>query len=531
MVMAITLIFQTGSVAQANSQYDQLVQIGKSQLQAGNADQALASGEAAVKLDPERWEAHALAGGALMNLKRYEEATDHLSRAIELAPAEKQTGLRNLRKQCVLAEGGVSPAAPAPQPVTVATTQAEIVLWKSIENSSRQSDFDTYLQQYPKGAFVSLAHSHITELASHGVQSVTGPMGKIHGHITNPTGAAEGGGSVSLSVDGGRTSIFTFPVSSNGDYVGDAPPGTYTAIFRQANTPPDRVIDSFAGIGIATGQNVLQDFDMSRQEFVDKLTPGQKKQLEDLRRQNSGAIGVNEIIRGLNADLKVVTQDIKDADSAHTTAVQTLGPTASGAELDAKEAEIKTAKYTEIETLMLKDTGAKPDASILWAQLGQAQVGLKKYDSAETTYKKVLELEAASKRPNPAVQGLANSGLGEIYARTGKIPQANAAYDAAASVNPTQAAFYLKNEAVIFFQMKNGDALVATASEAIRIDPSQALLYYLKGMGLEQMSTLDAKTQKIVLPRGCAEAYQKYLELAPTGPYAAQVKGILAQAE
>ena len=33
---------------------------------------------------------------------------------------------------------------------------------------------------------------------------------------------------------------------------------------------------------------------------------------------------------------------------------------------------------------MLKDTAAKPDASVLWAQLGQAQLGLKKYDDAET---------------------------------------------------------------------------------------------------------------------------------------------------
>jgi hypothetical protein len=32
----------------------------------------------------------------------------------------------------------------------------------------------------------------------------------------------------------------------------------------------------------------------------------------------------------------------------------------------------------------------------------------------------------------------------------------------------------------------------------------------------------------LVAPPGCLEAYQKYLELAPDGPYAADVKGILA---
>jgi hypothetical protein len=78
--------------------------------------------------------------------------------------------------------------------------------------------------------------------------------------------------------------------------------------------------------------------------------------------------------------------------------------------------------------------------------------------------------------------------------------------------------------------MNNGDAQVAVADEAIKVDPTQPLVYYLKGQGLIQKATFDVKTQKIILPPGCAEAYQKYLELAPTGPYAAEVKGILNQA-
>ena len=94
--------------------------------------------------------------------------------------------------------------------------------------------------------------------------------------------------------------------------------------------------------------------------------------------------------------------------------------------------------------------------------------GLKKYDEAEATYKKALELEAAAKKPNPEVIGAANAGLGEIYARTGKVADATAAYDAAAKANPPQAGFYLKNEAVIFFQVNNADAQVAAADEAHR---------------------------------------------------------------
>jgi tetratricopeptide (TPR) repeat protein len=355
-----------------------------------------------------------------------------------------------------------------------------------------------------------------------------GATGKIHGHVTNPTGASQKDGSVSLSADGGHTSKYTFPVTASGDYNGQAPAGTYTLLFREPDTPPDKMVDSLDGIKIVAGQDTQQDDDMSRKAFIDKMPPEQQKQLAELRAHNAEAMKSNEVIKNLNVDLRTVVQDIKDADAAHAAAVQTLGASAAKADIEAKEAEIKTAKYTEIETLMLKDTVAKPDASVLWAQLGQGQVGLKKYDDAETTFKKVLELEAASKKPSIAIQGLADSGLGEVYARTGKIQQATDAYDAAAKVNPTLGGFYLKNEAVIFFQTNQPDAQVAAADKAIALDPTQPVLYYLKGNGLVGKTTIDDKTKKLVPPPGCMEAYQKYLQLAPDGVYAGEVKGILA---
>ncbi len=361
--------------------------------------------------------------------------------------------------------------------------------------------------------------------------------GKIHGTVTNPTGAPQSSGTVSLSLDGGHTSKYSFPVGSDGTYSGsDVAPGTYMVIFRQPDTPPDKMVDSFTDVKIVTGQDTLQDFDMSRKEFIDKLPPDEQKQLEELRKHNTEALKANSVIKAVNVDLKTVTQDIKDADSAAAAAEQQLGASASKSDVDAKTAEIKAAKYGDVETLMKKDvaalqeSGAKVDGSILWAQLGQAQVGLKKYDEAEDSFKKALAMQATQAKPNIAIQGMANAGLGEVYARAGKVPEANSAFDEAAKVNPTQASFYLRNEAVIFFQTNNADAQVAAAQEALKSDPNQAVLYYIIGQGLVQKATVDPKTQKIVLPPGCAEAYQKYLELAPNGPYSADAKGILQQA-
>ena len=360
--------------------------------------------------------------------------------------------------------------------------------------------------------------------------TTTATTGKIHGRIINPTGQPEGGGTVNLSADGGATFKYTFPVSDTGDYTGEAAPGTYMLIYRAASTPAGKLVDSIRGIKITAGEDLAQDDDMSRQEFIDKMTPEEKKQLEEIKKQNAEAMKTNTVINQLNADLKVVNQDKKEIDGATAAATQALGATASKTDIAAKVAEIRTAKYTDIESLMTKDTGIKPDEALLWVNLGYGQAGLKKYDDAITSYKKAIDLETAAKKPRPQVIGIANAGLGEIYARTGKVPEANAAYDAAVKADPANAALNLRNEAIIFFQEGNSAAQVAAADEAIKVDPNQAILYYIKGQGLIQNATVDPKTSRIVLPPDCTAAYQKYLDLAPTGQFATEVAGILQQA-
>jgi hypothetical protein len=156
--MALT-IWCASAGAQTATNYDALIQHGKSQLD-DNAERAAAAGKAAIKVSAERWEGYALVGGALMNLRRYEAAADTLSEAIKRAPESKQPALRDLRRQCLLAESG-SPAVANTLAPASTTSQAEIVLWKSIENSANPADFQSYLDQYPRGTFVVLARRHL----------------------------------------------------------------------------------------------------------------------------------------------------------------------------------------------------------------------------------------------------------------------------------------------------------------------------------------------------------------------------------
>ena len=86
---------------------------------------------------------------------------------------------------------------------------------------------------------------------------------------------------------------------------------------------------------------------------------------------------------------------------------------------------------------------------------------------------------------------------------------------------------YYFNEAATLFNAGDGEDAVAAADKAIAADPTKADAYYIKGQALIQKATVDPKTNKITAPPGCVEAYQKYLELQPTGPRADEVKGIL----
>jgi tetratricopeptide (TPR) repeat protein len=124
----------------------------------------------------------------------------------------------------------------------------------------------------------------------------------------------------------------------------------------------------------------------------------------------------------------------------------------------------------------------------------------------------------------------AQAGLGEVYARTLMVDDANAAFDAAAKADPSNAAKYLRSQAIVFFNAKNFDAQVDAADIAIKADPNSAILYYIKADGLAQNARVDPDTDKLVLPPGCADAYRKYVGLDPNGPYAANAATVLQRA-
>lgn len=327
----------------------------------------------------------------------------------------------------------------------------------------------------------------------------------IHGHAQDPLSQPEANTKVEITTDA-KTPLYTFTTDANGDYKGSGiKPGTYIVILYgnikgKNGQPGQGIIDYQRNVKFTAGSDTQVDFDMTRQAYVSKLPPEEQKQIAEVRKQNAAA-------EKQNAQIKNVNKMIVDARAAR-----------------------KAGNFDQAIALDTQATVAKPDVGLTWYELGDSELAAKKYPDAATNYKKALALLNAAQKPNPEVIAAADNNLGEALAKSGNVKDAVTAYEAAAKVDPTNAAMYYANEAIVLFKTGQGDAAGTAADKTIAADPNKAIAYYIKGWSLVQHASIDPKTNKIVLPPGCADAYRKFLSLSPTGPLAQDAQNILQQA-
>lgn len=355
--------------------------------------------------------------------------------------------------------------------------------------------------------------------ATVGIQAQGPAPASIHGHVNNAAGLMVPDAVVKLTTDHSTDPktvkwTYTFPVDANGDYKGTGiDPKTYLVVV----TSKDVVIDYFTEQVFKAGEDKLVNFDMTRKEFVDKMTPEEKKNLEEYKKNAAAAIAANSKIANVNAALKQARDDTK------------------------------AGNYDPAIASMTQATTQLPDQPILWITLGDAQLGAadkaqkaakaagqpndpavaQKFNDAIASYKKAVDANTASKKPNPENASDAYNQIGQAYGKMGDGKNASDAYDQAAKAEPAKAGMYFFNEAATLYNAGKMDDAAAAADKAIAADPNKADAYYIKGQSLIQKVTVDPKTQKVVAPPGCADAYQKYLELAPDGAHANEVKEIL----
>ncbi len=206
------------------------------------------------------------------------------------------------------------------------------------------------------------------------------------------------------------------------------------------------------------------------------------------------------------------------------------GPSMSAEEAEKLKAKFAAATATFNEGVALSQAGKDDEAIAKFTEVvgqlekcGECYVNIgsiyarqKKYDEAEKAFKTALE-------QNPNLPDAYN-GLANIYNAQRRFDEAAAA---SAQANKLAAATgagggdanSIFNQGIILWNSGKIAEAKTQFEEAVKIDPNLAEAHYWLGM---------ANVNEGKLPEAVTE-FEKYLELAPTGQYADQAKGIVAQ--
>jgi tetratricopeptide (TPR) repeat protein len=346
----------------------------------------------------------------------------------------------------------------------------------------------------------------------------------VHGHVTNPAGQPFTPGDIKFTKD--RTVAtadlkfapnMVFPIDASGNYTATGiGPGDYFVFVTQGTTIADRIDLSVK----TTDTDLTLNDDMTRDEYIKSMTPEARKNLEEYKKKNASTTAINAVIGKLNTTLKTVQTDLAAA-----------APTKGDVSADV--------------AMMKEATDAKADEPVLWTNYGNTllaqgdhlaaedrkagkPVGTdpdaqKTYAEAVDAFKKGVDLDAASKKPNPVNEAAAYNQMGNALAHAGKGTEASAAFEGAVKLSPANAGLYYKNEAVVLYNAGQYDQAVIAADKAIAADPKAADAYYIKAQSLVTKTTTD-KAGKMIPPPGCVDAYQAFLQLAPSDPKAPEVK-------
>jgi tetratricopeptide (TPR) repeat protein len=167
--------------------------------------------------------------------------------------------------------------------------------------------------------------------------------------------------------------------------------------------------------------------------------------------------------------------------------------------------------------------------------MGDVQFGLGAYDQAVAAYEKGIQLAKSglgdAKNPDDAAKKKASIGgmlaqQGNAYLKLRKNKEAVDAFTKAASYDPNPGTAYF-NLCATQYNTGNVDGALDACGKAIAADPNKADAYFIKGSLLIGASKTDSGG-KLIAPPGAADALKRYLELAPNGVHANDVKQMLS---
>ena len=169
-----------------------------------------------------------------------------------------------------------------------------------------------------------------------------------------------------------------------------------------------------------------------------------------------------------------------------------------------------------------------PEQHVVWGNMADAysaRANTRTGDAMMSDVTKASEAyqKALTIKPDDAAY---HNNYALVLAKAKKFDEAQAELTKAAQLDPLQAGKYYFNLGAVYVNTGQNDPAADAFRKAIDLDSKYAEAYYQLGLVLYSKATItpDGKT---VPPAGTADAFQKYLEMAPTGQNADAAKAML----
>jgi tetratricopeptide (TPR) repeat protein len=330
-------------------------------------------------------------------------------------------------------------------------------------------------------------------------------VGRLNGTAIGEDGNPLAGAVVKMERTDQKGS-YQVKTNKKGQYIhAGLPWGTYDV----ALTIKGEAAETFQGISVRGFEPTVVDFDL--------------KAVKERQAAESGGLPTEDAVAGMSdeeraayeAALKQRQEDLEQ-NAALNTAFNN-GMTAL------KAGDFETAVTALKEAVALSDT-----QDVIWGNLGEAQSKLaltKQGDErtaimaeAAASYTKAMEL-------NPAQAGYANN-LGLALIQAGQSDEGMAMLERAAASDPANAGKYYFNVGAILTNSGDIDGAIEAFRNATVAQPDYAAAYYQLGMSLVGKATFTPSGAMQPV-EGTLEAFEKYLELQPTGPDAETAKAMV----
>lgn len=192
-------------------------------------------------------------------------------------------------------------------------------------------------------------------------------------------------------------------------------------------------------------------------------------------------------------------------------------------------AAAQAKQYDQAVASFTKASDLDPKQHVVWAQLAEAETnfaGTKSGADADAEMQKGLGAYAKAIELKPDDAGYHNN-YALALARAKKYPEAQAELTKAATLDPPNAGRYYYNLGALLVNAGQNEPAGEAFKSAIEKDPNYADAQYQYGVYLLSKATVGADGKVTPVP-GTSDAFQKYLQLKPDGPFADSAKSMLA---